>query len=101
VSNAPQADFERDLGLLADSNETVRLDAVRRLGRARVSRAIDPLAATLAGDQSPAVREAAARGLAILGDPRALPALLRASEGDADRDVRLAAQFAVEVIHAH
>jgi HEAT repeats len=98
TNHASQADVDRYLGLLADADEGVRLDAVTRLGRMRAARAMDPLAATLAGDRSPAVREAAARGLAILGDPRALPALLRASQNDAEQDVRRAAQFAVEVI---
>jgi hypothetical protein len=94
----PTGDAERYMALLADADEGVRLDAATRLGRMRTPQAIDPLAATLAGDRSPAVREAAARGLALLGDPKALPALLRAANGDGDHDVRRAAQFAVEII---
>jgi hypothetical protein len=98
ATRAANGDVEHYLGRLADADEGVRLDAVTRLGRLRAAQACDPLAATLACDQSPAVREAAARSLAILGDPKALPALLRAAQGDSDRDVRRAAQFAVDVI---
>jgi len=94
----PQGEVDQYVGRLADADEGVRLDAVTRLGRMRAAQAGEPLAATLAGDQSPAVREAAARSLAILSDPKALPALLRAAEGDTDRDVRRAARFAVDVI---
>jgi HEAT repeat protein len=62
---------------------------------------VDPLAATLAGDRSPAVRDAAARALGLIASPQALPALERAAQADADRDVRRSAQFAVEVIQAN
>jgi HEAT repeat protein len=56
------------------------------------------LAATLAGDRSPVVRESAARALGLIGSAQALPALQRAAQADSDRDVRRSAQFAVEVI---
>ena len=68
------------------------------LGRSRSEGAIEPLAATLAGDQSPIVRDAAARALGIIGSPRSLSPLLRAAQADNDRDVRHSAQFAVEII---
>jgi len=58
------------------------------------------LAATLAGDQSPAVRDAAARALGLIGSTKGLPALQRAAQVDNDRDVRRSAQFAVEVIQS-
>jgi HEAT repeat protein len=61
-------------------------------------RAIDPLAATLAGDRSAAVREAAARALGLIGSAKALPALRAAALNDNDRDVRHSAEFAVEVV---
>jgi hypothetical protein len=93
-----QLDIDRTLRLLADQNERVREDAVMSLGRARAARAIDPLAATLAGDRSPAVRDAAARALGLIGSPKALPALRRAAQVDADRDVRRSAQFAIDVV---
>ncbi|MBM4073656.1 MAG: HEAT repeat domain-containing protein [Planctomycetes bacterium] len=93
------ATIDEHLSNLADPDEGMRQNAVLELGRANAARAIDPLAATLAGDASPAVREAAARALGLIASPRALPALTRAAQADADRDVRRSAQFAVEIIH--
>jgi hypothetical protein len=90
----------RDLQRLADADERVRAEAAVELGRLKVQDAVDPLAATLAGDRSPAVRETAARALALIGSPKALPALQRAAQVDADRDVRHSAQFAVEVVQS-
>ena len=78
----------------------MRLDAVTQLGRMRAMRAIDPLAATLAGDQSPGVREAAAHSLGLIASPKALPALNRAIQNDPDRAVHKAAEFAVEIIQS-
>jgi hypothetical protein len=95
-----QADIDRNVQRLADPDERVRAEAAIALGRARVRRAVDPLAATLAGDRSPAVRETAARALGLIGAPQALPALQRAAQADADRDVRHSAQFAVEVVQS-
>jgi len=86
---------------LADPNEQVRADAVLQLGRLKAVRAVDPLAATLAGDASPSVREAAARALGLIGSPQALPALRRAAQADSDRDVRHSARFAVEVVESN
>src|SRR5439155_11334339 len=48
-------DAERSLQLLTHPDEAVRRDAVMELGRVKASQAIDPLAATLAGDRSPVV----------------------------------------------
>jgi hypothetical protein len=95
-NTAGEANFY--LQKLADADERVRADSVMHLGRLRASQAVDPLAATLAGDRSPAVREAAARALGLIGSPNAMPALQRAAQADNDRDVRHSAQFAVEVI---
>ena len=100
VPDAGQADVNRLLQMLADPDERVRADSVMQLGRLRAASAVDPLAATLAGDRSPAVREAAARALGLIGSPRALAALQRAAQADGDRDVRHSAQFAMEVIQA-
>lgn len=91
--------IDEHLRNLADPDEGMRQSAVQELGRANATRAIDPLAATLAGDASPVVREAAARALGLIASPRALPALTRAAQADTDRDVRRSAQFAVEIIH--
>lgn len=95
-----QHEIGEHLRQLADANEGVRLDAVTQLGRMRAVRAIDPLAATLAGDQSPAVRVAAAHSLGLIASPKALPALNRAIQVDPDRDVRKAAEFALEIIQS-
>ncbi len=95
-----QAEIGRLLRQLADPNEGTRIQAVSQLGRLKAHRAVDPLAATLAGDRSAAVREAAARALALIHSPKALPALTHAAQVDSDRDVRRSAQFAVEIIQA-
>lgn len=85
--------------LLRNPDEKVRADAALDLGRSNSDRAVDPLAATLAGDRSPTVRDAAARALGLLGSPRGLTALNYAGASDPDRDVRRSAQFAAEVIN--
>jgi HEAT repeat protein len=69
-----------------------------QLGQLRATTAVQPLTATLAGDQSPVVREAAARALALIGSAQALTALQHAAQADPDRDVRHSAQFAVDII---
>ncbi|MBX9677987.1 MAG: HEAT repeat domain-containing protein [Gemmataceae bacterium] len=86
---------------LGNPDEKARMDAVMELGRMRAERAVEPLTATLAGDRSPAVRDAAARALGLIGSPRSLTALTHAAQADADRDVRRSAQFAAEVIQAN
>jgi HEAT repeat protein len=91
---------EQNLQRLRDRDERVRADAAVQLGRLRAERAVDPLAATLAGDSSPVVREAAARGLGLIGSVKGLAALRRAAQVDGDRDVRHSAMFAVDVIQA-
>jgi HEAT repeat protein len=72
-----------------------------RLGRSKDRRAVEPLKRALSDDRSPAVREAAARGLGLIGAPAALSALQNAAQGDDDRDVRRSASFAAEVIRAN
>jgi hypothetical protein len=93
-----QLEAERLLQSLGDPNEQVRIESALQLGRLRAQQAVDPLAASLAGDRSPAVREAAARALGLIGSSKALPALQRAAQADSDRDVRHSAQFAAEVV---
>jgi hypothetical protein len=97
---AIDADVERRIPHLSNPDERVRADVALELGRMKAERAVDPLAATLAGDGSPAVREAAARALGLIGSPRALTALTHAAQADGDRDVRNSARFAVEIIKA-
>jgi hypothetical protein len=98
TASALSGETQRLLQLLADPDDKVRADSVLQLGRLRATQAVDPLAATLAGDRSPVVREAAARALALIGSPRALAALQRAAQADPDRDVRHSSQFAIDVI---
>jgi len=66
-------DADHYKSLLLDTEEGVRLDAVTRLGRMRGAQAINALAATLAGDPSPVVREAAARSLDCRNNDTASP----------------------------
>jgi hypothetical protein len=100
VAAVRQDEVEHQLGRLAALDEQSRADAAVQLGWMKVERAVDPLAATLAGDASPTVREAAARALGLIGSPKALPALMRAAQADGDRDVRHSARFAVEVVES-
>jgi HEAT repeats len=101
VSSNYQVDLDRYIQQLADPNDQVRLEAALQLGKMKADRAVDPVAATLAGDRSPAVREAAARALGLIGSSRGLTALKYAAQADSDRDVRHSAQFAVEIIHSN
>lgn len=96
-----QASVDYNLQMLRSAEEGVRRYAAMELGRMKAHRAVDPLTATLAGDRSPVVREAAARALALIGDQKSLTALIRAAQVDSDRDVRHSAQFAVEVIRTN
>jgi hypothetical protein len=98
VQEVLQTDVNYHLQQLRNPDERVRADSVLQLGRLKAAASVDPLAATLAGDRSPLVREAAARALALIGSPKALPALRYAAQADPDRDVRRSAQFAVEVV---
>src|SRR6516162_2416075 len=63
--NTQQSEINQHLNQLVNSNDQMRKDSALQLGRLRAQEAVDPLAATLAGDRSPQVREAAARGLAL------------------------------------
>lgn len=84
--NATAADAH--LNNLRHPDEAVRRNSVLELGRMKAYQAVQPLTATLAGDQSPSVREAAARALGLIGSPQALTALTHAGQADTDRDVR-------------
>lgn len=98
--DANDLEAARTIQQLADPDDATRADAVLRLGRMKAYRAIDPLAATLAGDRSSQVREAAARSLGLIGSPRGLPALQRSASADPDPTVRSTCQFAIEIIQA-
>jgi hypothetical protein len=85
---------------LTHPDERVRYHTALQLGRTNALYAVGPLRASLAGDPSPAVREAAARSLAILGGLAEITALQRAARDDADDDVRRTAAFAAEMIES-
>lgn len=85
---------------LANPDAGVRAESAMQLGRMKAHRAVDPLTATLAGDRNPQAREAAARALGLIGDPRAMPALRRAAQADSDATVRNSASFALDVIQS-
>ncbi len=95
---AQQSEINRNLNQLSDASDRVRSESALQLGRLRASEAVDPLAATLAGDRSPMVREAAARALALIGSSKALPALQQAALADGDPTVRHSAEFSIDVI---
>ena len=96
-----QSTLEYHLTRLSNPDEALRHESVMELGRLKNERALDPLAATLAGDRSANVRDAAARALGLIASPRALPALIQAAQADNDREVRHSAQFAVEIIRTN
>lgn len=83
---------------LSNPDERVRAEASVQLGRMKVVQAVEPLTQLLGQDRSPTVRDAAARGLGLIGSPAALTALQRAAQADDDRDVRRSASFAADVI---
>jgi hypothetical protein len=89
------------IGKLSQPQEQVRAGAAIDLGRLKAARAVDPLLRVLTTDQSPVVREAAARGLGLIASPQSLNALIQAAQVDSDRDVRHSAQFAVEIIRTN
>jgi hypothetical protein len=99
-ANGNRPEIDSHLQRLADVNEQVRSESALQLGRLRAAEAIDPLAATLAGDANSKVREAAARALGLIGSSKALPALERASQVDSDPTVRHSAEFSIDVIHS-
>ncbi|MCI0381090.1 MAG: HEAT repeat domain-containing protein [Gemmataceae bacterium] len=101
ASNEIAATIEVYLQRLAHADENMRRNAVMELGRMKAERAVEPLTATLAGDKSAVVRDAAARALGLISSPRALTALVHAAQADPDRDVRHSAQFAVEIIRTN
>jgi hypothetical protein len=90
-----------NLQSLNDPDPQVRADTIIALGRNRYRQAAGPIARALREDQSPVVREAAARALGLIALPTSLDALQRAAQADQDRDVRRSASFAAEVIRTN
>jgi hypothetical protein len=68
--------------------------------RAEDSGVTDLISSILSDDPNPEVRRAAALGLTRRGDPRALSAVRRAAENDADKAVRDAARQAARALSA-
>ena len=69
-----QADIDRRIQHLSNPDAKVRAQVALDLGKMKAEKAVDALATTLAGDGSPAVREASARALGLISSPRALAA---------------------------
>lgn len=93
-----QVDVATATQQLNSPRERERLEAVVALGRSQSPKATETLQQVLAADPSPRVREAAARGLGVIGSQSSLKALQVAAQADEDKDVRRSAQFAAETI---
>jgi hypothetical protein len=93
-----QNDLNHYLQRLNDSSAQVRSETALTLGRSKTLQAVIPLQKLLAYDQSPVVREAAARALGLIGSPDSLKALQTAAQADDDTEVRHSARFAAESI---
>ncbi len=98
---AAPAEIERCMAHLVNPDDRARGEAVVQLGRLHATQAIDRMSRVLASDRSPQVREAAARGLGLIGNPAALPALQQAAQADDSPEVRTSARFAVDVIRSN
>ena len=70
-----------------------------QLGRGRVNAAV-PVLIKLLREDSPQVRDAAARALGLIGSADSLDALQTAALADDSKEVRQSAQFAAEVIRS-
>jgi HEAT repeat protein len=81
---------------LRSSDERVAYDAVLRLGMIGDETAADPLLDVARYSKSDRMRQAALRGLANLGDPRAFEMVL---DGLLDRDVNVRRNAAAELGH--
>jgi hypothetical protein len=85
---------------LNSADDRARADAAVQLGRLHASRGVGPLIRLLREDRSASVREAAARGLGLIGETNSLAALQQAAQADDDHDVRRSASFAADVIRS-
>jgi HEAT repeat protein len=101
VARASQGEIDATIQQLRSPQEQTRAEALVQLGRLHAERATGPMVKALNEDPSPAVREAAARGLGLVAAPHTLAALQRAAQADPDRDVRHSASFAAEVIRGN
>jgi hypothetical protein len=99
-SDSRSRDIDHYLQTLNSNDEKQRIEAMMQLGRLRADQSADVLSGILSNDRSPAVREAAARALGLLGSPRALAALQRSAQSDDDATVRNSASYAADVIRS-
>jgi len=95
LSGAGKAALECLLPRLRDLRPEIRLEVARLLGRIRASEAVHDLCVALS-DSSQEVRKAAARALAEIGDPGAIPALRSAIGREGFREVREEMERAVK-----
>lgn len=86
---------------LQSPRDDLRVDALLQLGRLDARRACGRMIRVLRDDPSPQVREAAARGLALIDAPFTLTALQRAALADPDPNVRGSARYAIDVIRTN
>ncbi|MGB9742467.1 MAG: HEAT repeat domain-containing protein [candidate division WOR-3 bacterium] len=87
LASAGKAALECLLPRLRDLRTEIRLEVARLLGRIRAREAVRDLSIALS-DSSQDVRKAAARALAEIGDPSAIPALKTAISREGFREVR-------------
>jgi HEAT repeat protein len=99
-SDSRARDIDGYLHALNAPDEKQRIEAMMQLGRLRAEQSVDVLSGMLSNDRSPAVREAAARALGLVGSPRALNALQHAAQSDDESTVRNSASYAADVIRS-
>jgi HEAT repeat protein len=87
LASAGKAALECLLPRLRDLKTEIRLEVARLLGKIRAREAVRDLCIALS-DSSQDVRKAAARALAEIGDPAAVPALKTAISREGFREVR-------------
>jgi len=100
LSAPANPEVQQHLQQLHNGDERLRAEAMVKLGRLKAAEAVEPLAQALSSDRSPTVREAAARGLGLIGSPACLTALQQAAQADDDREVRHSARFAADAIRS-
>lgn len=96
-----QAILEGHLQQLGSNDANARVEAALQLGRLKAQTATSSLETLLRRDPSPAVREAAARALGLIGSPQSLTVLKYAAQSDEDEKVRHSAVFSIDIIQSN
>src|SRR5262249_51894677 len=96
-----EAEVNACIQQLRSPQAQTRAEALVHLGRPKAERATAAMVKALSEDPTPSVRDAAARGLGLVGARSALPALQRSALEDPDREVRRSASFAADVIRSN